>query len=57
MLSTRSLRVWSWLHKWTSLVSTVFMLLLCLTGLNRPGFRGGSNTGEWSHEEVPEVFP
>ena len=24
--------------------------------LKRPGFRGGSNTGEWSHEEVPEVF-
>jgi hypothetical protein len=24
--------------------------------LNRPGFRGGSNSGEWSHEEVPEVF-
>jgi hypothetical protein len=25
-------------------------------GMKRPGFRGGSNTGEWSHEEVPEVF-
>jgi len=25
-------------------------------GLNRPVFRGGSNSGEWSHEEVPEVF-
>ena len=25
--------------------------------LNRPGYRGGSNPGEWSHEEVPEVFP
>ena len=24
--------------------------------VNRPGFRGGSNSGEWSHEEVPEVF-
>ena len=24
--------------------------------VKRPGFRGGSNTGEWSHEEVPEVF-
>ena len=33
MLSTRSLRVWTWLHKWSSLVSTVFMLLLCITGL------------------------
>jgi uncharacterized iron-regulated membrane protein len=28
-----SLRRWSWIHKWTSLVCTVFMLLLCLTGL------------------------
>jgi uncharacterized iron-regulated membrane protein len=26
-------RVWSWLHKWSSLVSTVFLLALCLTGL------------------------
>nr|WP_299712774.1 PepSY-associated TM helix domain-containing protein [Tardiphaga sp.] len=25
--------MWSWVHKWTSLVSTVFLLLLCLTGL------------------------
>ena len=25
-------------------------------GLNRPGFRGGSNSREWSHEEVPKVF-
>ena len=33
MLSARSLRVWSWLHKWSSLVCTLFMLLLCLTGL------------------------
>ena len=33
MLSTRAIKVWSWLHKWTSLVCTAFMLLLCLTGL------------------------
>lgn len=26
-------RAWSWIHKWSSLVCTVFMLLLCLTGL------------------------
>jgi uncharacterized iron-regulated membrane protein len=32
-LSVRSIRVWTWLHKWSSLVCTVFMLLLCLTGL------------------------
>jgi len=28
-----SVRRWAWIHKWTSLVCTVFMLLLCLTGL------------------------
>lgn len=33
MLSKRSLKGWSWVHKWTSLVCTVFMLLLCLSGL------------------------
>ncbi len=33
MLSARALRAWSWLHKWASLVSTAFLLLLCLTGL------------------------
>ena len=33
MLTTRALRTWTWLHKWSSLVCTVFMLLLCLTGL------------------------
>ena len=33
MLSSRAIRTWTWLHKWTSLVCTLFMLLLCLTGL------------------------
>ncbi|MDT7838246.1 PepSY-associated TM helix domain-containing protein [Aquabacterium sp. OR-4] len=33
MPSPKALRVWSWLHTWSSLVCTVFMLLLCLTGL------------------------
>ena len=32
-LTANSLRTWSWVHKWSSLVCTVFMLLLCLTGL------------------------
>ncbi|MDQ5925935.1 MAG: Site-specific DNA-methyltransferase [Pseudomonadota bacterium] len=31
-------------------------LLIQGDNLKRPGFRGGSNTGEWSHEEVLEVF-
>lgn len=32
-MSSHSLRRWSWIHKWSSLVCTLFMLLLCLTGL------------------------
>lgn len=32
-MTPRTLRAWSWTHKWSSLVCTVFMLLLCLTGL------------------------
>jgi uncharacterized iron-regulated membrane protein len=32
-MSSHSLRRWSWIHKWSSLVTTSFMLLLCLTGL------------------------
>lgn len=28
-----TLKAWFWVHKWTSLVCTVFLLLLCLTGL------------------------
>ena len=33
MLSPRSLRTWSVIHRWTSIICTAFMLLLCLTGL------------------------
>jgi uncharacterized iron-regulated membrane protein len=33
MPSARATKTWTWLHKWSSLVCTVFMLLLCLTGL------------------------
>ena len=29
----RRLRWWSWIHKWSSLICTIFALLLCLTGL------------------------
>lgn len=28
-----STKTWAWVHKWSSLVCTVFMLLLCITGL------------------------
>jgi len=29
----RAVRVWYWVHKWSSLVCTLFMLMLCVTGL------------------------
>ena len=32
-MTARALRNWYLVHKWTSLISTVFLLMLCLTGL------------------------
>jgi len=32
-MTPRTLRVWSWVHKWSSLVSTAFLMMLCITGL------------------------
>lgn len=32
-MTARQLRWWSWIHKWSSLICTIFALLLCLTGL------------------------
>ncbi|MDA9443468.1 peptidase [Bradyrhizobium sp. CCBAU 51745] len=32
-MKARTVRLWSVVHTWTSLVSTLFLLLLCLTGL------------------------
>ncbi|WZB75480.1 PepSY domain-containing protein [Achromobacter insuavis] len=29
----RRLRIWRWLHTWSSLACTLFLLMLCLTGL------------------------
>jgi uncharacterized iron-regulated membrane protein len=33
MNNSRRIKAWAWVHKWSSLVCTVFMLLLCITGL------------------------
>lgn len=33
MLTPITLKIWYFVHKWTSLICTVFLLLLCLTGL------------------------
>src|SRR5690606_38272734 len=32
-MRTRTIRAWTWVHKWSSLVSTAFLLMLCVTGL------------------------
>jgi uncharacterized iron-regulated membrane protein len=32
-MNSRRVKAWAWVHKWSSLVCTVFMLLLCITGL------------------------
>ena len=32
-MQSHTIKIWAWVHKWSSLVCTVFMLLLCLTGL------------------------
>lgn len=32
-MTSNTIRRWAWVHKWSSLVCTLFMLLLCLTGL------------------------
>jgi uncharacterized iron-regulated membrane protein len=32
-MQSRTIRLWSWIHRWSSLICTLFMLLLCLTGL------------------------
>ena len=32
-MQNKTIKTWSWIHKWSSIVCTVFMLLLCLTGL------------------------
>jgi len=32
-MSPRAVRAWSFVHKWTSLIATVFLLMLCITGL------------------------
>jgi uncharacterized iron-regulated membrane protein len=33
MLTTRTIKTWYFVHKWSSLICTAFLLLLCLTGL------------------------
>ncbi len=32
-MTARTVRIWALVHTWTSLVSTLFLLIVCLTGL------------------------
>ena len=32
-MKSGTIRAWAWTHKWSSLISTAFLLMLCLTGL------------------------
>ena len=32
-MSRRAIKAWVWVHKWTSLLCTAFLLMLCVTGL------------------------
>ena len=48
-------RAWYWLHKWSSLASTVFLLVLCLTGLPLVFHH---QIGAWlGSEVVPPALP
>ena len=32
-MKTATIRAWSWVHTWSGLVATAFLLMLCVTGL------------------------
>lgn len=32
-MKANAIRIWYWVHKWSSLVPTLFLLMLCITGL------------------------
>jgi uncharacterized iron-regulated membrane protein len=54
-MSPKSLRRWSWVHKWTSLICTVFILLLCITGLP---LIFSHEIEHWLHSDIaPQAVP
>ena len=50
MLQAKNIKRWFWVHRWTSLICTLFLLLLCLTGLPLI-FR--DEMDEWLSKEAP----
>jgi uncharacterized iron-regulated membrane protein len=49
-MTRRALRRWFWLHKWTSLICTAFLLVICVTGLPLV-FR--DEIGNWLDDSPP----
>lgn len=52
-MKAHTVRIWSVVHTWTSLICTVFMLLLCLTGLPLIFHHEIDELLGYSHEVVP----
>lgn len=55
MLNTKSIRAWYQIHKWSSLICTAFLLLLCITGL--PLIFGDEIDAAFGHEVAAPVMP
>ena len=54
-MKTATARTWSWIHRWSSLVCTAFMLLLALTGLP---LIFSNEIEHWTHAEIqPSAVP
>jgi uncharacterized iron-regulated membrane protein len=55
MFQLRNIKKWLWVHRWTSLICTLFLLLLCLTGLP---LIFGEEIDEWLNPGAPyEMLP
>lgn len=50
----RTLRVWAGIHKWTSLVCTAFLLVICVTGLP---LLFSDQIDHWVHPHTYETLP
>jgi len=52
MSTAKTIRNWYLVHKWTSLICTIFLLLLCITGLP---LIFGEEIDEWQHPPLAEL--
>lgn len=52
MTTIKSVKRWFWWHKWTSLICTAFLLLLCITGLPLIFYHELEHLGEDKKAEV-----